>query len=97
LPTYCTVSISRKSPGDLLQMRQNASEVPNESRSQRNRAKAFECLSLAEGMNDPKRRIEILRYARWWMQLAEPAGTSRGAYDVAIHQSVSPDYRAAAL
>jgi hypothetical protein len=46
------------------------------------RAKAFECLSLAEGMNDPKRRIEILRYARWWMQLAEPAGTSRSAYEV---------------
>ena len=59
----------------------NASEVPNESRSKR-RAKAFECLSLAEGMNDPERRAEILRYARLWMQLAEPIGTSRSAYEV---------------
>jgi hypothetical protein len=46
------------------------------------RAKAFECLSLAEGMNDPERRAEILRYARLWMQLAEPVGTSRSAYEV---------------
>jgi hypothetical protein len=47
------------------------------------RAKAFECLSLAECMNDPERRAEILRYARWWMQLAEePVGTSRSAYEV---------------
>ena len=29
------------------------------------RAKAFECLSLAECMNDPERRAEILRDARW--------------------------------
>ena len=36
LPTYCIVLISKKTPGDLLQMRTgNASEVPNESRSQR--------------------------------------------------------------
>ena len=27
------------------------------------RAKAFECLSLAECMNDPEKRAEILRYA----------------------------------
>ncbi len=46
------------------------------------RAKAFESLSLAEGMNDPERRAEILRYARLWMQLAEPIGTSRSAYEV---------------
>ena len=46
------------------------------------RAKAFECLSLAEGMNDPECRAEILRYARLWMQLAEPVGTSRSAYEV---------------
>ncbi len=31
------------------------------------RAKAFECLSLAECMNDPENRAEILRYARIWM------------------------------
>ena len=47
------------------------------------RAKAFECLSLAECMTDPERRAEILRYARLWMQLAEPVGTSRSAYEVA--------------
>jgi hypothetical protein len=46
------------------------------------RAKAFEWLSLAECMNDPERRAEILRYARWWMQLTEPVGTSRSAYEV---------------
>jgi len=46
------------------------------------RARAFECLSLAECMTDPERRAEILRYARWWMQLAEPVGTSRSAYEV---------------
>jgi hypothetical protein len=46
------------------------------------RAKAFECLSQAEGMNDPERRAEILRYARLWMQLTEPIGTSRSAYEV---------------
>jgi hypothetical protein len=47
------------------------------------RAKAFECLSLAECMNDPQRRAEILRYARLWMQLAQqPVGTSRSAYEV---------------
>jgi len=46
------------------------------------RAKAFECLSLAECMSDPERRAEILRYARLWMQLTEPVGTSRSAYEV---------------
>ena len=44
------------------------------------RAKAFECLSLAECMTDPERRAEILRYARLWMQLTEPVGTFRSAY-----------------
>jgi hypothetical protein len=43
------------------------------------RAKAFEWLSLAECMTDPERRAEFLRYARWWMQLAEPP---RSAYEV---------------
>jgi pyrroloquinoline quinone (PQQ) biosynthesis protein C len=46
------------------------------------RAKALECLSLAECMNDPERRAELLRHARLWMQLAEPVGTSRSAYEV---------------
>ena len=46
------------------------------------RAKAFECLSLAECMTDPERRAEILRHARWWTQLTEPVGTFRSAYEV---------------
>jgi hypothetical protein len=47
------------------------------------RAKALECLSLAECMHDPERRAEVLRYARLWMQLAEaPVGTPRSAYEV---------------
>jgi len=46
------------------------------------RAKAFECLSLAECMNNPENRGEILRYARMWMQLAEPVEKFRGAYEV---------------
>jgi hypothetical protein len=46
------------------------------------RAKAFECLSLGECMTDPERRAEMLRYARLWMQLAEPVVTSRSAYEV---------------
>ena len=46
------------------------------------RAKAFERLSLAECTTDPECRAEFLRYARWWMQLAEPVGTPRSAYEV---------------
>ena len=46
------------------------------------RAKAFECLSLAECMNDPENRAEILRYARMWVQLAEPVEKIRGAYEM---------------
>ncbi len=36
------------------------------------RAKAFECLSLAECMNDPERRADMLRFAKMWMSLAKP-------------------------
>jgi hypothetical protein len=35
-------------------------------------AKAWECLSLAESMNDPERPADILRYARLWMSLTKP-------------------------
>jgi hypothetical protein len=38
------------------------------------RAKAWECLSLAENMNDPERRADLLRFAHMWMSLAEPIG-----------------------
>ncbi len=36
------------------------------------RAKAWECLCLAEIVNDPVERVEMLRFARIWMDLAEP-------------------------
>jgi hypothetical protein len=45
------------------------------------RAKAFELLSLAECMNDPEKRVDMLRFARMWMTLAEPTGEVRGAYE----------------
>ncbi len=38
------------------------------------RAKAWECLSLAESVNDPERRADLLRYARLWLSLTEPIG-----------------------
>jgi hypothetical protein len=46
------------------------------------RAKGFECLSLAECMNDPVERAEMLRFARIWMNLAEPIEEFRGAYEL---------------
>jgi hypothetical protein len=46
------------------------------------RAKGFECLSLAESMNDPVERAETLRFARIWMNLAEPIEEFRGAYEL---------------
>jgi hypothetical protein len=45
------------------------------------RAKAWECLSLAECMNDPEERAEIVRFARMWMNLAEPSDEARGSYE----------------
>ena len=45
------------------------------------RAKARECLSLAECMNDPEERAEIVRFARMWMNLAEPIDEAPGAYE----------------
>jgi len=46
------------------------------------RAKAFECLSLAECMNDPEERAELLRFARMWLDLAEPTEELNGVYEV---------------
>ena len=46
------------------------------------RAKAFECLSLAECMNDPERRADMLRFAKMWMSLAEPMGDVPGPYEL---------------
>jgi hypothetical protein len=45
------------------------------------RAKAWECLSLAECQNDPEERAEIVRFARMWMSLAEPIDETRGSYE----------------
>src|SRR5262249_48578058 len=73
LPTYCIVLISNKPPATFCR---SASGGPSY------RAKAFECLSLAEFMNDPERRAELLQYARLWMQLTEPVGAYRSAYEV---------------
>ncbi len=42
------------------------------NRTNEYRAKGFELLSLAESMNDPERRADMLRYARMWMSLSEP-------------------------
>jgi hypothetical protein len=44
-------------------------------------AKALECLSLAECMNDPEERAEIVRFAGMWMSLAEPIDEARGSYE----------------
>jgi hypothetical protein len=46
------------------------------------RAKGFECLSLAECMNDPGERAEMLRFARIWVNLAKPVEEVRGAYEL---------------
>src|SRR3989442_15775659 len=47
------------------------------------RAKAWECLSLAESVNDPQRRADMLRFARMWMSLTEPMDQElRGAYEL---------------
>ena len=45
------------------------------------RAKARESLSLAECINDPEERAEIVRFASMWMSLAEPIDEARGSYE----------------
>jgi hypothetical protein len=42
------------------------------NRTNEYRAKGFELLSLAETMNDPERRADMLRFAKMWMSLSEP-------------------------
>jgi hypothetical protein len=46
------------------------------------RAKTFECLSLAECMNNPEERAEMVRFARVWMNFTEPIEEDRGAYEL---------------
>src|SRR5262249_4751192 len=45
------------------------------------RARARECLSLAECMNDPEERAGIVRFARMWMSLSAPVDEGRGSYE----------------
>jgi hypothetical protein len=45
------------------------------------RAKASECLSLAECLNDPEERAEVVRFAWMWMSLAEPINEAPGSYE----------------
>jgi hypothetical protein len=56
-------------------------EFLDESRECISRQGAFQCLSLAECMNNPEERAEMLRFARLWMNLAEPIEEARGAYE----------------
>ena len=45
------------------------------------RAKAFECLSLAECLNNPEQRAEMVRFARVFMSFVEPIAEARGVYE----------------
>ncbi len=52
------------------------------------RAKAFDCLSRAQSIDDPEQRADMLGLARmWmslsrmWMSLSEPLGDIPGAYE----------------
>jgi hypothetical protein len=53
------------------------------------RAKAFECLSLAECVNDAGERAEMVRFARVWMKFTEPIAEPRGAYELLAAKSIS--------
>jgi hypothetical protein len=57
-------------------------EFPMKTAVNEYRAKAYECLSLAECMNDPEERAEVLRFARMWFDLAEPIEEFQGVYEV---------------
>ncbi len=52
------------------------------NRTNEYRAKGFELLSLAESMNDPERRADMLRYARMWMSLSEPMPDLPSGYEL---------------
>jgi hypothetical protein len=52
------------------------------NRTNEYRAKGYEFLSLAETMNDPERRADMLRYARMWMNLSEPMPDLPSAYEL---------------
>jgi hypothetical protein len=52
------------------------------------RAKAFECLSLAEWMNNPEKRAEMVRFARVWMKFTEPIAETGSAYELLAAKSL---------
>jgi hypothetical protein len=52
------------------------------NRTNEYRAKAFEFLSLAEAVNDPERRADLVRFARMWMSLSESLPDMRSAYEL---------------
>ncbi len=52
------------------------------NRTNEYRAKGCEFLSLAETVNDPERRADMLRYARMWMSLSEPMPDLPSAYEL---------------
>ena len=58
------------------------------ARANEYRAKAWECLSVAEMMNDPEERAEMLRFARMWMMLADPIEEMRGSYEPSPRRSL---------
>src|SRR5229473_5724685 len=60
----------------------NPRRVGAMNRTNEYRAKGFELLSLAESMNDPERRADMLRYARMWMSLSEPMPDLLSAYEL---------------
>ena len=53
------------------------------------RAKAFECLSLAECVNNPEERAEMVRFARVWMKFTEPVEEARGGYELLAAKNLS--------
>ena len=47
------------------------------------RARAQECVALAQGTIDPEHRTELLSFAQLWMSLAEPTEIeARGAFEL---------------
>jgi hypothetical protein len=52
------------------------------NRTNEYRAKGYELLSLAETVNDPERRADMLRYARMWINLSEPMSDLPSAYEL---------------
>jgi hypothetical protein len=59
----------------------NEEEVPMRWGRREYRAKAFDCLSRAESIDDPEQRADMLGLARMWMSLSEPLGDIPGAYE----------------